>query len=89
MKNKIRNVIGIMLMTATIAIVFSVIQLNTPIVRANPVCPSSPFPPCDCRLVSSVQEPSGKVTCWYVCECGGPGRGGGEPFEIERMVEVD
>lgn len=81
MKNRIRNVIMIMMA----AIVFSVIQLNTPVIRAATGCPSAPFEGCYCGLWGSV-ESGGVLTCYYSCVCTAPG--GGEPFEIERSVDV-
>jgi hypothetical protein len=88
-KKRIRNVIGSMIIGA--AIVFSAIQLNTPVVRAFG-CPT--YPPglesCGgCNLVEETVVYVDEVAyrhCFYNCwGCPGPGN---EPMEIEREVVV-
>lgn len=90
MKKRMLNGFGIMLVMA--AIVFSFIQLNIPVVKAD-VCPSNPFSDCaNCYLGSVVSSECSNwpgcvhYTCYYWCTgCAGPG---GDPMAIERTVEV-
>lgn len=86
-KKRIRNVIGMMIMTA--AIVFSVIQLNTPVVRAAG-CPDPATVGCGCTFLHSISgEYNGRAVLWcnYSCQVCGSG-GGGEPMYIELTVMV-
>lgn len=90
MKKRIRNLIGTVIMTA--AIVFSMIQLNTPVVRAI-ACPDAGSVGCNCTfqgsVTSSYHAQDGwhiDLTCYYSCmACGGSGW---EPMYIEQTVEV-
>lgn len=82
MKRTISKWVGIAVMA--VAIVFSLIQVRIPVVKADG-CPENPFPECICDLSYSVSSQSGNVirtTCYYNCNCGGPGGGG--DFLIER-----
>lgn len=87
MKNRIRNVIGITIMLT--AIVFSVIQLNTAVAKADPVCPDQPLSGCFCSLYDqAIDSGNGKLYCYYHCTCYGPGGpGSGDFFEIEHTEE--
>jgi hypothetical protein len=87
MKKRIWNLIAIILMTAAIA--FSVIQLRTPVVKASG-CPTGVM--WDCTFCNLTEETVMYVgdqiirTCYYWCTgCPGPG---GEPMEIEHVLEL-
>lgn len=83
MKRTISKWIGIAAMAGAIA--FSLIQVRTPVVRANG-CPDNPFPECVCTLSHSVSAQSGDLittTCTYNCNCSGFG-GDGNHFYIEK-----
>ncbi|CAN5406887.1 hypothetical protein BH20ACI2_BH20ACI2_27290 [soil metagenome] len=74
-----------MLITAVIG--FGLIQLTTPVVRANG-CPSDPGIGCMCNLIDAVSVESGGNTIWYCtygCYC--PGGGGEGHMYIERTFE--
>lgn len=83
MKRTISQWIGIAIMAG--AITFTLIQVRLPVVRAEG-CPDQPFPECLCNLNYSVEAQMGggasSITCYYDCNCGGPGGGG--DFLIER-----
>ncbi len=84
MKKRIWQFGGIGVLTVALGI--SVIQLMTPIVRADG-CPSEPFPDCMCDLEggSYTIDSNDNIHwyCTYSCLCTGGG-GGGEPFRIIR-----
>lgn len=85
MKKRIRNLTGVVIVTA--AIVFSMIQLNTPVVRASG-CPPGQSVGCGCMLTGSVGYTYEGVThtfCTYMC--GGCG-GGDEGMYIVQTIEV-
>ena len=87
-KKRIRNVIGMMIMTT--AIVFSVIQLNTRVVRAAG-CPGAETVGCGCTFLYSISaEYNGRPVLWchYSCTVCGGGGGGGDPMYIEQTVMV-
>lgn len=77
--------IGMMILTA--AVVFSLIQLNTPIVRAAG-CPDAGTVGCGCTFMHSTSgEYNGRPVLWCRYMCGfGCGGGGGEPMYIETEV---
>lgn len=85
MKKRMWNLIGISILT--LAIVFSVIQLNTKVVKAEG-CPHPDTVGCGCIFEYGIGITYGEVThwtCYYLCGgCGSPG----EPMYIEQVVEV-
>ncbi len=87
LKKRIRNVLGVLIMAA--AIVFSLIQLNTPVVRAAG-CPDASTVGCGCTfLYSTSGEYNGSAVLWCHYMCGfGCGGGGGDPILIEQTVMV-
>lgn len=80
MRKRVRNVIGIVIMTA--GIVFTMIQLNIPAVRAES-CPPGWAVGCGCVFQNSTGYTYDGITytfCNYMC--GGCG-GADEPMTIE------
>ena len=86
-KKRIRNVIGMMIMAA--AIVFSMIQLSTSVVRAEG-CPDASSVGCGCTFQGyTTAEYNGQAVFWCHYLCGfGCGGGGGDPILIEQDVMV-
>ena len=88
MKKRIWNFFGIAVLTVVVG--FSLIQLKTPVVRAEG-CPSDPFPGCACNLISAehlwVEGEWGYWWCTYSCVCSFGG--GGEPMTIVRDLVVN
>lgn len=79
MRKRIRNLIGILVMTAVI--VFSIIQLNIPSVSAE-ICPPGYSVGCGCMFEYGIDSEYQGVlyrTCYYTC---GGCSGGWEPMSI-------
>lgn len=88
MKKRILNLTAIMIMA--VGILFSVIQLDVPAVRAAGCPPTAVIDNCFC---GSLVEATGMMVgdelwwfCTYRCTCGSGG--GGDPFEIEQTIQV-
>ncbi|HEY7506765.1 MAG TPA: hypothetical protein VH621_04115 [Nitrososphaera sp.] len=89
MVKRLGRLIAVALMAATI--VFSAVQLNSPVVSASGAddCPPGYSVFCgNCWLDYALVWPQGGVIiteCHYSCYCASGG-GGGEPFYIEQTV---
>ncbi|MGH9949573.1 MAG: hypothetical protein ACRD6X_20555, partial [Pyrinomonadaceae bacterium] len=84
---KLKNLFAATCLAVLVGISF--VQLNAYSVAAAG-CPNNPFPECDSNLSQSWSYSNGQHTTWYcVYQCSCPGGGGGEPFEIERIVEIE
>lgn len=87
MRNGIWKFSGMLVLVGAIG--FSVVQLRTPAVSADG-CPEQAYiNDCPCQFQGGSYEPHGNPPRWYCtyrCTC--VPTGGGEPFEIEREVEV-
>jgi hypothetical protein len=86
-KKVIRNVIGSMILAS--AIVFSIMQLNTSVVRADG-CPDAGTVGCGCVFMYSTSGThNGQAVLWCRYMCGfGCGGGGGDPILIEQEIMV-
>jgi hypothetical protein len=86
MKKRILNLLGMFIISA--AIVFTLFQLNTPVVKASG-CPPAESMGCSCMLTYShtLYYEGGSISiCRYLCvTCGGAG----EPMYIEKEVIVE
>lgn len=89
MKKRILNLAAIVIMA--VGIFFSLIQLDVPVVRAAGCPPTAVVDGCFC---GDLVEATGMMVenelwwfCTYRCTCSGGG-GGGDPFEIERTIQV-
>jgi hypothetical protein len=86
MKKKIENLVAISIVFFVLC--FSLVQLTTPVVRAQG-CPQQTYiDNCSCNLIYGVMDnhPT-RWYCYYSCTC--VPTGGGEPMEIEREVVIE